>query len=208
PCHVLRAADVDRLLGGPTQSRSTRTAASDAGSTCALDRTDGSRAISLTLVPAPAGAGYVDAARQEAQSSRKMQIEEEPGLGVGAFSSTSGWTVIVVAQRHDAAMVLALEGVAVDRTELRRFAARIRASLPPGWIVRVQAPLALDDESAPEPDVAVVRGRHADYRSAHPTRAALIVEVAESSLTFDRVQKGSLYARAGIVDYWIVNLVD
>jgi len=53
-----------------------------------------------------------------------------------------------------------------------------------------------------------VRGRHADYRSAHPTRAALIVEVAESSLTFDRVQKGSLYARAGIVDYWIVNLVD
>ena len=128
-CHVLRAADVDRLLGGPTQSRSTRTAASAAGSTCALDRTDGSRAISLTLVSAPAGAGYVDAARQEAQSSRKMQIEEEPGLGVGAFSSTSGWTVIVVAQRHGAAMVLALEGVAVDRTELRRFAARVLDSL-------------------------------------------------------------------------------
>src|SRR5262249_6323739 len=79
---------------------------------------------------------------------------------------------------------------------------------PPGWSVRIQNPVSLDDESAPEPDVAVVRGRHADYRSAHPTRAALIVEVAESSLRFDRVQKGSLYARAGIVDYWIVNLVD
>jgi len=84
----------------------------------------------------------------------------------------------------------------------------LRTALPPGWIVRVQDPLALDDDSAPEPDVAVVRGRHADYRDAHPARAALIVEVAESSLTFDRVQKGSLYARAGIADYWIVNLVD
>src|SRR5262249_631472 len=84
----------------------------------------------------------------------------------------------------------------------------LRTALPPGWTVRIQDPLALDDESAPEPDVAVVRGRHGDYRDAHPARAALIVEVAESSLTFDRVQKGSLYARAGIVDYWIVNRVD
>ena len=53
-----------------------------------------------------------------------------------------------------------------------------------------------------------MRGRHADYRHAHPARAALIIEVAESSLAFDRTQKGSLYARAGIADYWIVNLED
>jgi len=46
----------------------------------------------------------------------------------------------------------------------------LRGALPPGWIARVQDPLALDDESAPEPDVAVVRGRHADYRDAHPAR--------------------------------------
>jgi Uma2 family endonuclease len=82
------------------------------------------------------------------------------------------------------------------------------AAIPAGWIVRIQAPLALDDESAPEPDVAVVRGSRADYRHAHPARPALIIEVAESSLAFDRVQKGSLYARAGIADYWIVNLED
>lgn len=84
----------------------------------------------------------------------------------------------------------------------------LRAALPPGWIVRIQDPLALDDESAPEPDLAVVRGAHADYRHAHPARPALIIEVAESSLAFDRVQKGSLYARAGITDYWVVNLED
>lgn len=82
----------------------------------------------------------------------------------------------------------------------------LRAALPPGWIVRTQNPIALGDESVPEPDVAVVRGRHADYRHAHPGRASLIIEVAESSLAFDRTQKGSLYARAGIADYWIVSL--
>jgi Uma2 family endonuclease len=84
----------------------------------------------------------------------------------------------------------------------------LRAALSPGWIVRIQDPLALDDESAPEPDLAVVRGTHVDYRHGHPARAAVVIEVAESSLAFDRTQKGSLYARAGIADYWIVNLED
>ena len=84
----------------------------------------------------------------------------------------------------------------------------LRAALPPGWIVRIQDPVALDEESVPEPDVAVVRGRHAGYRHAHPSRPVLIIEVAEMSLAFDRIEKGSLYARAGIVDYWVVNLVD
>jgi Uma2 family endonuclease len=68
--------------------------------------------------------------------------------------------------------------------------------------------VSLDDESEPEPDVAVVPGRPGDYRHAHPERPALAVEVADSSLRFDRQRKGSLYARAGIEDYWIVNLVD
>jgi Uma2 family endonuclease len=82
------------------------------------------------------------------------------------------------------------------------------AALPSGWIVRGQDPVSLDDESAPEPDIAVAPGPRAAYRHAHPARPGLIVEVAESSLRFDRSAKGSLYARAGIVDYWIVDLVD
>jgi Uma2 family endonuclease len=82
----------------------------------------------------------------------------------------------------------------------------VRAILPPGWIVRTQAPVALDDESEPEPDVVVVPGRPMDYRETHPTRPALLVEVADASLYFDRHHKGSLYARAAIQDYWIVNV--
>ena len=84
----------------------------------------------------------------------------------------------------------------------------IRAALPPGWLVRVQLPLSLDDASEPEPDLAVVPGRLIDYRHAHPSHPVLVVEVSETSLDLDRHHKGSLYARAGLQDYWIVNLVD
>jgi Uma2 family endonuclease len=84
----------------------------------------------------------------------------------------------------------------------------LNAALPRGWVVRMQAPIALDDESQPEPDVAVVAGAHIDYRAAHPKGAALIVEVAEASVGFDRTVKAGLYARGGVLEYWIVNLVD
>src|SRR5262249_50725819 len=77
-----------------------------------------------------------------------------------------------------------------------------------GWYVMVQLPLALDPDSEPEPDVAVVQGEPRDYRDEHPSRPVLVVEVADSSLSFDRQNKGSLYARAGVPDYWIVNLID
>jgi Uma2 family endonuclease len=92
-------------------------------------------------------------------------------------------------------------------TAVGMIASRLGAVPPPGWIVRIQAPLALDAESAPEPDIAVVPGTWADYRDGHPSSAALTVEVADSSLAFDRDDKGSLYARARLADYWIVNLV-
>lgn len=75
-------------------------------------------------------------------------------------------------------------------------------------VVREEKPVALDDDSEPEPDLAVVSGTHRDYSAAHPARPVLVVEVSESSLAWDRGEKGSLYARAGIGDYWIVNLID
>jgi Uma2 family endonuclease len=77
-----------------------------------------------------------------------------------------------------------------------------------GWTVRSQAPIALDDASEPEPDVAVVRGGIRDFAAAHPVDPVLVVEVSLSSLAFDREHKASLYARAGRPEYWIVNLVD
>ena len=84
----------------------------------------------------------------------------------------------------------------------------LTAAFGPGWYPRLHAPLALDDDSEPEPDVAIVPGEPRDYIPAHPSTAALVVEVADSSLRLDRRLKAGLYARAGIPDYWIVNLAE
>ena len=73
-------------------------------------------------------------------------------------------------------------------------------------MVRGQLPLAISDDSEPEPDIVVVP--MASYREAHPTWAHLIVEVADSSLRKDRGVKREVYAEAGIPEYWIVNVVD
>ncbi len=71
----------------------------------------------------------------------------------------------------------------------------------------MQIPLTLGGRSEPEPDVAVVSGGPRDYLVSHPTSALLVVEIADTTVRFDRRDEGSLYARAGVLDYWIVNLV-
>ena len=91
---------------------------------------------------------------------------------------------------------------------LQLAAEALRRAFGAGWTVRVQDPIAPDDESEPEPDLAVVPGSPREYLATHPSRPALVLEVSDSSLAFDRRDKGSLYARAQILDYWIVNLVD
>ncbi len=84
----------------------------------------------------------------------------------------------------------------------------LRAVFGAGWVVREEKPIAPDDDSEPEPDVCVVPGAPRDHLCGHPARPVLVVEVADSTLAWDRANKGSLYARAGVTDYWIVNLVD
>jgi Uma2 family endonuclease len=78
----------------------------------------------------------------------------------------------------------------------------------PRYHVRIGSPVALDEMSEPEPDLAVVPGNPWDYKKAHPSKPVLMVEVALTSRAKDRLWKGGLYARAGLADYWVVNLVD
>ena len=75
-----------------------------------------------------------------------------------------------------------------------------------GYHVRDQKPLDLGEGHEPEPDAAVVIGSPRDYAQAHPKTAVLVVEVALSSVDYDRVVKGSLYAKSGIPEYWLLNL--
>lgn len=76
------------------------------------------------------------------------------------------------------------------------------AMLPQGWCVLHESPLRLKD-SEPEPDVCVVQGAKEDYRHRHPATAALVIEVAVTSVELDR-QSADLYAEAGVDEYWIV----
>ena len=75
-------------------------------------------------------------------------------------------------------------------------------------LVRVQCPIHLSDLSAPEPDLALVRPREDHYASAHPGAddVLLLIEVGETTVEFDRGAKAALYARAGIAEYWLVDL--
>ena len=141
-------------------------------------------------------------ARSEVQTHRWKRIEYDRLIDCGFFQPgdpielLGGQLIVAEPQgsRHFTA-IMATEEV-------------LRRVFGHGWHVRTQGPVALDDESEPEPDLAVVQGSFRDYAGEHPSRPALVVEVSDSSLALDREHKGSLYARAGIFDYWIVNLVD
>jgi Uma2 family endonuclease len=74
------------------------------------------------------------------------------------------------------------------------------------FCVRPQCTLALGEDYAPEPDVAVVAGRCEEHERELPRSALLVIEVAETSARLDPGRKSDLYARAGVLEYWIVDL--
>jgi Uma2 family endonuclease len=73
-------------------------------------------------------------------------------------------------------------------------------------LVDSQLPLAFGEDSEPEPDIAVVKGNPRDFIESHPRNADLVVEISDTTLSYDRNRKASLYAKFGIEDYWILNL--
>jgi Uma2 family endonuclease len=71
-------------------------------------------------------------------------------------------------------------------------------------VVRVQQPFAASDDSEPEPDLALMPPRR--YAADHPRQALLVIEVAQSSLSYDRETKAPLYAESGVPEYWIFDV--
>ncbi len=107
-----------------------------------------------------------------------------------------------------------IEMSAMSRPHVKAVKRSVRvfeAAFGEGWFVQNQAPLNLDDvesSSQPEPDVAVIEGDEDDYEDEHPRTSALVLEASFASLKYDRNKKGSLYAKARIQDYWVLNLYD
>jgi Uma2 family endonuclease len=91
----------------------------------------------------------------------------------------------------------------------RKLERRLEPIVPPGWHIRKEDPIRIPSFDEPEPDLAVVAGAVEDYGARHPGPAdvAMIVEVAETTLDYDRGAKLLAYAAGQVPVYWIVNLV-
>jgi Uma2 family endonuclease len=87
----------------------------------------------------------------------------------------------------------------------------IHAILPPGWRPRWESPVRVPRRSEPEPDISMVRGadlRENKVQHPGPGDIALLVEVSDTTLAYDRRAKLGIYAAARVPYYWIINLVD
>src|SRR5437867_2084355 len=140
--------------------------------------------------------------QQELRIRRWKRTEYEQLVEKGVFRPGERVELI------DGLLVVAEPQTSLHFTAVRLVERALGRAFGEGWDVRAQGPIALDETSEPEPDVAVVRGELRDYVDAHPADPVLVVEVSLTSIDFDRVHKSSLYARAGRPEYWIVNLVD
>jgi len=93
---------------------------------------------------------------------------------------------------------------------VKRLNRRFTRGLGERALISIQDPIAIGDNSEPQPDVAVLRPRDDDYARSHPTPADvyLLIEVADSSLPYDRDVKLPLYTQAGISEMWLVCLAE
>ena len=110
-----------------------------------------------------------------------------------------------------------LEGYLVDKMPhdpihdgtIQKINRRLVRAIPAGWEVRVQSAVTLS-QSEPEPDLALVREDRNGFMNRHPgiSDFGILIEVSNSTLDTDRGDKGAIYARAGLPEYWIVNVLD
>jgi Uma2 family endonuclease len=94
---------------------------------------------------------------------------------------------------------------------INRITVRFYRIVPEGEVLlRVQTPIILNDDTEPEPDLAVVKPREDAYEEAHPSPGdvLLLIEVSDTTLEYDQEIKLPRYAASGIPEVWIINLVD
>ncbi len=103
--------------------------------------------------------------------------------------------------------ILAMPGLKdPHRTALTLADYALRDAFNPSCFVSIQCPFDIGKATDPEPDLAVIKGSVREYSGKGLTVAELIVEVSDTTYAYDRREKASLYALAGVQDYWIVRL--
>ncbi len=150
-------------------------------------------ALQPTVRPAPAAVPDVPVCRLTVDQYRALL--HRAGTDREPVELLEGW---MVPKRGEDAIHATSVDLTIDA---------LGGRLPPGYIVRGTHPVTTED-SEPQPDVLVARGGRRDYAARHPTptECALVVEVANTSVRYDRGIKRRIYARAGVPVYWIVVL--
>jgi len=150
----------------------------------------------------------------EKSTNQKQQAMSEPDVTLHHWTRAEYDRMVEAGVFQPEARLELVEGEIVNMTPQGSFHSTItqllndalREVFGKGHTVRVQMPLAIDDRSEPEPDIAVVKGVPLDYLDAHPDTALLVVEVADTTLGFDRNRKKRIYAKNGIPEYWLVDV--
>ncbi len=148
---------------------------------------------------------------------RGVIIDKFPGGAPHRFSVEQYHRMIETGILDETDKVELIEGIIIEKYPVEppyhytvyELTAVISDLVGPGWFVRPHSAITLS-RAEPEPDISVVRGRNADYKPRNPGPAdiGLLIEVADTSLEFDRQVKLRIYAAADIPEYWIVNLRD
>src|SRR3569833_3242867 len=133
----------------------------------------------------------------------RFSAEEYHRLGELGFLSPEARVELIDGAIHDMSPIGPLHGGVINRL-IRFFGDKAKKR----WIVSAQNPVGLDKNTEPQPDVVLLKPAPDDYVSHHPAPddVYLLIAVADSSLDFDRSKKLQIYARAGISEFWIVNL--
>jgi Uma2 family endonuclease len=152
--------------------------------------------------PPPASADSVGAGRARDEQRRIRVWEYHRMIEAGILSEDEHVELL------DGLLIVMTPQNPPHARAIQRLNQAFTRALPDEFAVLPQLPLTLSDDSEPGPDLAVVRAEDARSTEHHPHTALLVVEVAADSLARDRGAKAALYARAGIPEYWVVNLTE
>lgn len=136
---------------------------------------------------------------------KRFRVEEFRKMTeIGILPEESGWEII------DGYLIDKITIGSKHASVVRRLEKFFERSVGDEVIVSGQNPIHIDDYNEPEPDVALLAARADFYAASHPTPqdVLLLVEVSDSTAGYDREIKKTLYAEAGIVEFWLVNLKD
>jgi len=148
-------------------------------------------------------AGPVDVLSRHKVPRHRLTVADYHRLGEAGVLGENDRVELLEGQLVDMSPIGPRHALAVDRLNELLFPAGAGRGL-----VRVQNPITLDNRSEPQPDLTVVRRPWTGYPRAHPgpDDVLLLIEVADTSLELDLGAKRELYARAGIREFWIVDL--